>query len=188
MEPARCERVVRTLTTAPTRRQALGGVLGAVATALAGILVPRPEHVGAQEAQCDSDADCAAGSAPCHPRVCRNRTCVPGTASPDGTPCGNPCTNDTCQGGVCTTGTPVTCQATDVCHDGVCNPGTGLCGQTPKANGTPCDDGSPGTINSTCQVGVCTGGQLVSGSPPPASPPPPTIVHRRRKHRHHRKR
>ncbi|MBI5478517.1 MAG: hypothetical protein HY906_06650 [Deltaproteobacteria bacterium] len=92
-------------------------------------------------------------------------TCDPGTgvcSNPpenNGASCtdGNACTQtDTCQGGLCTGGKPVTCTALDQCHvAGTCDPGTGLCSNPPKGNGTSCNDGNACTFGETCQAGVC---------------------------------
>ena len=73
---------------------------------------------------------------------------------------GNACTvGDVCGGGSCHAGAPVVCTASDQCHDaGTCNPGSGTCSNPAKPNGSTCDDGNSGTVNDTCQAGVCTGG------------------------------
>ena len=89
-------------------------------------------------------------------------TCTPcdafdlnGTACNDGNAC---TTGDSCQAGVCVSGSPVVCTASDQCHDaGVCDPATGLCLNPPKADGTPCDDGNASTVNDLCTAGVCAG-------------------------------
>ncbi|HEV8701325.1 MAG TPA: LamG-like jellyroll fold domain-containing protein [Candidatus Polarisedimenticolia bacterium] len=98
-------------------------------------------------------------------------TCDPGTglcsnpAKPNGAACsdGNACTQtDTCQAGVCTGSSTVTCTASDQCHDaGTCNPGTGLCSNPAKPNGAACSDGNACTPTDTCQAGVCTGSNTV---------------------------
>ncbi|WP_438000312.1 thrombospondin type 3 repeat-containing protein [Sorangium sp. So ce185] len=69
---------------------------------------------------------------------------------PDGAACddGNLCTQgDTCQDGVCLSGTHVTCPDVAVCIAGRCDPRTGACVPAPKLEGTPCVDGG--------QRGVC---------------------------------
>src|SRR5262249_40908525 len=69
---------------------------------------------------------------------------------------------DTCQGGTCTGGNPVICQASDQCHDaGTCDPSTGICTNLAKSNGTTCDDGNKCTTGDTCQSGTCTGTAVV---------------------------
>jgi hypothetical protein len=100
---------------------------------------------------------------------CHNAgTCDPGTgncsnpAKGDDTPCsdGSMCTTgDTCQGGVCTAGTPKTCNNGDACHfNGTCDPGTGSCSAPPnRPDGTVCDDQSMCTNNDSCQGGTCQG-------------------------------
>jgi hypothetical protein len=68
-------------------------------------------------------------------------------------------TGDTCQGGVCTAGTPKTCNNGDACHfNGTCDPGTGSCSAPPnRPDGTVCDDQSMCTNNDSCQGGTCQG-------------------------------
>src|SRR5262249_25890640 len=64
----------------------------------------------------------------------------PCSGATNGTSCsdGNACTqNDTCQGGVCVSGTPVVCPGTKQCDAKACDPTTGLC---TVPDGTPCDD------------------------------------------------
>jgi hypothetical protein len=88
-------------------------------------------------------------------------TCVAGQAKVDGATCedGNLCTrNDTCQAGVCTAGTTLTCTASDQCHTaGTCDPATGICANPSRDDDTSCDDGDPCTISDACQAGACRG-------------------------------
>lgn len=81
---------------------------------------------------------------------------------PDGDPCddGDLCTLvDTCEAEVCSAESVITCPAPDECHDdGACDPASGECSLVPKANDTPCAEG-------TCQDGVCT-------APPPVDEKP----------------
>jgi hypothetical protein len=94
---------------------------------------------------------------------CNQQTgaCVP-PAKPDGSTCddGNACTvSDSCQAGVCKSGTARQCPATDQCHDaGTCTASTGTCTNPIKTNGTTCEDQNACTHADTCQNGVCTGG------------------------------
>src|ERR1043166_9796974 len=87
--------------------------------------------------------------------------CDPGTGQctnpkPNGTVCndGNLCTTgDQCVGGACT-GTPVDCSAGDQCHNaGTCDPVNGQCTNSPKPNGSPCNDGLFCTNPDTCPNG-----------------------------------
>ena len=94
-----------------------------------------------------------------------------------GTQCNdnNACTlNDTCQSGMCTPSSSVTCPLPDQCHTvGVCDPGTGVCSNPAKPDGSPCDDGNPNTQNDQCTGGVCAGvvscddGNLCNGTETP---------------------
>ena len=98
-------------------------------------------------------------------------TCNPSTgacsnpARSNGAACndGNACTQtDTCQAGICTGSSAVTCTAQDQCHDaGVCNPSTGACTNPAKTDGTACNDGNACTQTDTCQSGTCTGANAV---------------------------
>ncbi len=126
---------------------------------------------------CTTSSQCASGF--CVSGVCCNTACTDqcsscavaglvGTCSPktSGTSCsdGNACTlTDTCQGGTCTGGNPVTCTASDQCHvPGTCNTSTGTCSNPTAANGTACSDGNACTLTDTCQSGTCTGGNPVT--------------------------
>jgi hypothetical protein len=79
----------------------------------------------------------------------------------DGSSCsdGNACTqSDTCQAGVCNSGSPVICTALDQCHDaGTCDTSTGACSNPNKGDGTSCSDGNACTQTDTCEAGVCAG-------------------------------
>jgi MYXO-CTERM domain-containing protein len=82
-------------------------------------------------------------------------------AKPDGSLCDDQdaCTKlDTCQSGVCTGDSPVTCNPLDECHDpGTCDPMTGICSDPAKPDGEACSMG-------TCSGGVCTGSSSSSSS------------------------
>ncbi|HWP05651.1 MAG TPA: hypothetical protein VNN72_07910, partial [Polyangiaceae bacterium] len=93
-----------------------------------------------------------------------------GTSCSDGNACDGA---ETCDGtGTCTTGTAVTCVATDSCHDaGVCNPTTGACSNPEKPNGASCADGTLCNGSETCQAGACA-----SGAPPPVDDGNPCTV------------
>ncbi|HLK10381.1 MAG TPA: fibronectin type III domain-containing protein [Candidatus Binatia bacterium] len=78
---------------------------------------------------------------------------------------GDPCTADTCSGGVCQHTAIAGCQrcATQAdCNDGnACTVDTcvaGVCQHAAATDGTLCDDGLFCTINDHCQGGVCVGG------------------------------
>jgi hypothetical protein len=73
---------------------------------------------------------------------------------------GDPCTIDTCEGGVCVN-TPIDCSAfDDQCNAGACV--DGVCEAQPANEGQPCDDGNACTGGETCQGGECTGGGDIS--------------------------
>jgi uncharacterized small protein (DUF1192 family) len=61
--------------------------------------------------------------------------------------------NEDCVGGSCQL---KPCDPIDDCHDATLLM-DGTCQQTPKANTTPCDDGTPCTVADICQSGVCVG-------------------------------
>jgi hypothetical protein len=106
-----------------------------------------------------SDACHAAGTCAVGTGVCSNPT------RPNGTGCndGNLCTQvDTCQSGVCTGASPVSCTASNQCHDiGTCVPATGTCTNPSKPDGSPCSDGNACTQTDTCTTGSCGGSNPV---------------------------
>jgi cysteine-rich repeat protein len=84
---------------------------------------------------------------------------------PDGQPCsdGSACTtSETCLGGVCRGGAPVTCDDGNPCTADSCNPGTGCVFTPAGADGVPCDDGDACTEQDACGGGAC-GGTRVCG-------------------------
>jgi hypothetical protein len=99
-------------------------------------------------------------------------TCDPATGScsdpakKDGTACvdSSLCTQiDTCQAGVCTGASPVTCGASDQCHTvGTCDGATGKCSNPAKPDGTACVDNSLCTQTDSCQAGTCTGANPIT--------------------------
>ncbi len=101
--------------------------------------------------------------------VCTTDGCNPATGctqTNNSAPCsdGNACTQaDICQGGTCTSGSPIVCTPLDQCHNtGTCNPATGVCSNPEKPNGTTCNDSNACTQTDTCQTGVCTGASPVN--------------------------
>lgn len=134
---------------------------------------------------CNDDNACTTGDA-CQDGVCAGGNpvvCAPldqchvaGTCDPATGQCSNPpadfgaacddgdacTTGDHCVGGVCT-GTSTLCQPVDdpagCWNQPTCNPATGTCSQaTPKASGTPCDDGNACTTDDVCDgAGTCAG-------------------------------
>jgi len=118
---------------------------------------------------------------PCEQTACDDQgACAVGPVA-DGAACddGDRCTTvDTCQAGACQGASPVECPAPAACHlPGACQPGIGACTNPAEADGSPCDDGLPETLDDACRAGVCVGGsQLVPCPDPPAcdaAPPDP---------------
>ena len=123
-------------------------------TCQAGVCSGNPVTCTAQD-QCHAAGTCNPATG-----ICSNPNKTDGTACNDG----NACTQaDTCQTGVCTGGSTVTCTALDQCHAaGTCNPATGTCSNPTRPNGTACSDGNACTQAGTCQAGVCSGGSPVT--------------------------
>jgi subtilisin-like proprotein convertase family protein len=87
--------------------------------------------------------------------------CVNDAAAMNGNACedGSFCTvSDTCNGGVCSSGSARDCTDVDPCTNDSCNEATNVCDHNPVANGTPCDNGLFCTIGSVCNGGACGGG------------------------------
>jgi MYXO-CTERM domain-containing protein len=92
--------------------------------------------------------------------ICSNPAKLDGSSCDDGDACTQ---TDTCQGGACVGGNPVTCAAKDLCHDaGVCDPSTGVCSNPAQPDGSSCDDGDACTGSDTCQGGACVGSAPVT--------------------------
>lgn len=88
--------------------------------------------------------------------VCSNPNAANGTTCNDTDAC---TTGETCQSGMCTGGSAVTCAA-DQCHTaGTCNPATGCPASSNRPDGTTCDDGNPCTEFDGCIAGTCQGSQ-----------------------------
>jgi hypothetical protein len=103
---------------------------------------------------CGSDGGCLGVTVTCSQTtnacLSSNGTCVEAdggcafTAQPDGTTCSDsdPCTlMDTCQGGTCTSGSPVTCQVSACQYLGSACLGDGGCDVRNHDAGVPCDGG-----------------------------------------------
>ena len=124
---------------------------------------------------CTLGSECSSGF--CADGVCCNTACAAGVCDAcsvatgaatngtcslfTGTTCNdaNPCTQtDTCQTGVCTGASPVTCSASDQCHTaGICSVATGVCSNPSKADGTGCNDANANTTGDVCTAGTCAG-------------------------------
>jgi hypothetical protein len=108
--------------------------------------------------QCHSVGTCDPASG-----ACSNPPRADGTSCTDGSACTS---LDTCQSGVCQSGTPKVCIPSDQCHlAGTCDATTGLCSNPNTPSGTACNDGNACTQLDTCQSGVCTGGSAVVCAP-----------------------
>jgi hypothetical protein len=97
----------------------------------------------------------------CNPEsgFCTNPVKSNGTGCNDSNAC---TTGETCQAGVCGSGTATVCTALDQCHvAGSCNPGNGQCTNPNKADNSGCNDGNACTQTDTCQGGVCSGASPV---------------------------
>jgi hypothetical protein len=103
------------------------------------------------------------GGAPCN-----GRGCLPQGAPSDAT-------IDCCEGlapknGICEPTDPclgVACTVSDQCHVAACDPGTGLCVETSKVDGFPCDDGSACTTGDACHAGACSGAPVICAAADP---------------------
>jgi len=105
--------------------------------------------------------DCSAMDDMCHVGTCNEVTAeCESIAVMDGTTCDDAaaCTSsDVCTEGTCA-GTAVDCSGmTDMCNVGMCNMADGMCGATPVADDTACDDGDAGTFGDVCTAGMCSG-------------------------------
>ncbi|MGM0577193.1 MAG: PPC domain-containing protein [Myxococcota bacterium] len=95
------------------------------------------------------------------PRVCDEGCCdaEDGDACDDGDACteGDACVEGRCEG------TPVDMDCSHLdegCLKGACDPGTGQCASVARADGVPCDDGDPCTVDDACAQGTCSGVSL----------------------------
>jgi len=77
--------------------------------------------------------------------------CITDAECDDGTVCNG---IETCSGGVCQGGTPLTCDDGNVCTTDSCHPVTGC---SNVANTISCNDGSACTTGDVCGGGVCVG-------------------------------
>jgi hypothetical protein len=123
-------------------------------TCTAGACTSGAPVVCTAQSQCHNVGSCNPSTG-----VCSNPT------KPDGSGCtdSNACTQmDTCQAGVCASGTPVVCTAQSQCHNvGACNPSTGVCSNPIRPDGSGCSDGNACTQVDMCLSGMCTGNAVV---------------------------
>jgi hypothetical protein len=93
---------------------------------------------------------------------CTNDVCQPGVGcvlTPNSAPCddGNACTKgETCQAGLCKSGSAVVCPGDGGCFVGTCNAATG-CALKAAPPATSCDDGNACTSGDHCDGGACVG-------------------------------
>ena len=121
------------------------------------------------------------GGAACSPGPCTEQVCLGGTCGwvplPDGTSCGDACTDGACQSGVCQAFIPIECDDNDLCTVDTCDPvagclhttglcddqnpctqdhcapATGECAHDPES-GIACP-GSDACLAASCQDGLC---------------------------------
>eukprot|EP01060_Flectonema_neradi_P033563 TRINITY_DN5669_c0_g2_i1.p1 TRINITY_DN5669_c0_g2~~TRINITY_DN5669_c0_g2_i1.p1 ORF type:complete len:578 (+),score=143.59 TRINITY_DN5669_c0_g2_i1:53-1786(+) len=119
---------------------------------------------------CMGDPDLCVMAPACPDTECSTSKCDPATGNcvntpkADGTMCNDNdifTTNDRCLGGNCI-GDPDLCVMAPACPDtecstSKCDPATGNCVNTPKADGTMCNDNDIFTINDRCLGGNCIG-------------------------------
>ncbi len=121
---------------------------------------------------CNGDETCDAGACvagtpldcddqnPCTTNTCSSTDGCETAPVVDDTPCADADLCDgteTCQAGVCTAGTPLTCNDSNPCTDDACDPATG-CTAPNSADDTPCPDADVCNGDETCQGGTCTAG------------------------------
>ncbi|MGB2984255.1 MAG: hypothetical protein WBE26_00085 [Phycisphaerae bacterium] len=115
-----------------------------------------------------SPPDCSGAGDQCNVASCdpagSEGNCDTLTPVTDGTSCDDNDTcnvGETCQGGVCTGGSPPDCSGSgDQCNTASCDPAgaEGNCDTlTPVTDGTDCDDSDRCTINDVCSAGSCAG-------------------------------
>jgi hypothetical protein len=108
---------------------------------------------------CTTDA-CNIQTGCTHTLVSGCQSCTSNGTCSDGNACNG---TETCQGGLCRTGTPLSCSDGNVCTSDACSVQTG-CVNTPlpscQSCGTSaeCDDGDPCNGPETCQGGRCRSG------------------------------
>jgi hypothetical protein len=104
---------------------------------------------------CDDNNPCTIDSCD----ATTNFQCVH-TPSPDGTTCGNATVCDgaeTCKGGMCQPGTPVSCDDNNPCTADSCDPVKG-CVHTPVTDGTSCPAVGACNTAGMCKAGSCQPG------------------------------
>ncbi|WP_437681998.1 FG-GAP repeat domain-containing protein [Sorangium sp. So ce131] len=93
-----------------------------------------------------SDQCHLAGTCDPNTGLCSNPVAPSGTGCDDGDACTQP---DTCDAGVCASGNPVTCTASDECHvAGSCDSSSGVCSNPDAPDGIYCSTG-------ICKTGAC---------------------------------
>jgi len=133
-----------------------------------GTCVPAPDDFMVPDGDlCNGDEKCVAGKVvpgtplsctstnPCDTESCDpKKGCVNNPAT-DGLPCpdGDLCNGDeTCSGGTCQPGNPLTCDDGSPCTQDSCSPNNG-CVYAPVDDGAACGGGKCG--EATCQEGLC---------------------------------
>ncbi|MCH9034472.1 MAG: hypothetical protein IID42_08210, partial [Planctomycetes bacterium] len=113
--------------------------------------------VGGSSLNCDDSNVCTTDT--CDATLgCQNAAVTDGTACADGDLCNG---DETCQLGVCTSGTALNCDDSNVCTTDTCDATLG-CQNTAVVDGTACADGDLCNGDETCQAGTCTAGTALN--------------------------
>jgi hypothetical protein len=108
-------------------------------------------------ASCDDHNPCTTEACSPLTGACIRTPLANGVLCPDG----HLCDGDTCNNGICVSGTPIVC-ATDndnnPCTQNVCQEQTGTCAPSTAADGTSCSDGNVCNGAELCSAGRCVDG------------------------------
>ncbi|MBI5487469.1 MAG: hypothetical protein HY905_09065 [Deltaproteobacteria bacterium] len=110
--------------------------------------------VGTAPADCDDENPCTADRCDLARHACVREPVADGAPCDDPDPC---VAEGACAAGVCSGGTPITCDDGEPWTADWCDPGVG-CRSANVAAGTACDDGDPATSGDVCDdAGRCVG-------------------------------
>ena len=141
----------------------IGGVGGMGGIGIGGAGGSATSTGGGLPTSCTKGEECAPLTDACNQGACVNGMCakLPDDAKENG-PCedGVYCTeNDVCHDGTCEGGPQRVCPGADTCNVGACDEATKSCAATPGNNGFKCPSNDICKSNTTCESGVCGGGQ-----------------------------